>query len=231
MRNYGRFIPGEEIKDVAHWQFGAIDTAAQLLAAQVRAREAQEQVAQGASERQQAYQEGYVAGVAQGKIASEADLQQKMQAFLVQQGQQTADKLTALFDSAQHQLVEAEQEMAQGVLVLACELARQVLRRELKVDTAAVMPVLTEAMGLLGAEHKAVLVRLNPLDLAALGGQIQTDFAERSLTLRADPDLLPGGCLVESAGAVVDASVPKRWQRAVATLGLVSCWEIVDEPS
>jgi len=33
MRNYDRFIPGEEIKDVSQWQFGAIDTAAQLLQA------------------------------------------------------------------------------------------------------------------------------------------------------------------------------------------------------
>ena len=43
MRNDDRFIPGEEIKDVAQWQFNAIQTAAQLLQAQVREREAQQQ--------------------------------------------------------------------------------------------------------------------------------------------------------------------------------------------
>jgi flagellar assembly protein FliH len=150
---------------------------------------------------------------------------------LAKQGQDAAGKLSQLFASAQQQLTEAEQTMAQGVLALSCELARQVLRRELTVDTAAVMPALTEAIGLLGAEYKAAVVKLNPKDLESLGEQIHADFTGMKLTLRADPEVLQGSCLVEAAGTVVDASLPKRWQRAVATLGLASTWESGDEPS
>jgi flagellar assembly protein FliH len=36
---------------------------------------------------------------------------------------------------------------------------------------------------------------------------------------------------VDSAGMVVDATLQKRWQRAVATLGLESSWEDASEPS
>jgi flagellar assembly protein FliH len=115
-------------------------------------------------------------------------------------------------------------------LELSCELARQVLRRELNVNIDVVMPVLSEAIGLLGAEHKAAVVKLNPQDLVSLGEQIHTDFAGIALSLRADPEVLPGGCLVESAGMVVDGTVQKRWQRAVATLGLASHWEEPGEP-
>jgi len=51
------------------------------------------------------------------------------------------------------------------------------------------------------------------------------------LNLRADPDLLPGSCLVESAGTVIDGTLQKRWQRAVATLGIDSNWEVPGEPA
>ena len=34
-----------------------------------------------------------------------------------------------------------------------------------------------------------------------------------------------GSCMVESAGTVVDGSIDKRWQRAIAALGLQSPWQ------
>jgi flagellar assembly protein FliH len=225
MRNYSRFIPGEEIDAVEQWQFGAIDTAAQLLAAQVKAREMQEEEVQLESDRQLAYKDGFAAGMEHGKQQAQAELQLQMQAFISNQAQEAADKLAELFESAQRELQSAEQAMAQGVLALSCELARQVLRHELTVNTEAVMPVLTEAIGLLGTEFKTAVVKMNPLDIAALGEQIQTDFAGLNVSLRADPDVLQGGCLLESAGTVVDGTLQKRWQRAVATLGLSSNWE------
>lgn len=41
----------------------------------------------------------------------------------------------------------------------------------------------------------------------------------------ADAAVPAGGCLVESGGTVVDGSVGKRWERAIATLGLESPWQ------
>ena len=231
MNKYARFIPDEEIDAVQQWQFRAMDTAAKLLADSIKAREEQEAAAQTESQLQQVYQDGYAAGLEQGKLQAQAELQQQMQDFLSNQAQEAADKLKALFESAQKEQEAAEQAIAQGVLALSCELARQVLRHELVVNTAVVMPVLSEAIGLLGAEFKTAVVKLHPQDLSALGAQIQTDFAGMGLILRADPDLLPGGCLVESAGTVIDGTLQKRWQRAVATLGLSSTWEVPGEPA
>ena len=231
MRNYARFIPGEEIDAVEQWQFGSIDTAAQLLAARLKAREAQEEVVHAQSDRQEAFKEGFAAGLEQGKLQAQAENQRQMQAFLDNQAQDAAAKFAELFAAAQRAQEAAEQVMAQGVLALSCELARQVLRHELTVNNAVVVPVLSEAIGLLGAEFKTAVVKLNPQDLAALGDKIHADFAGRGLSLRADADVLPGGCLVESAGTVVDGTLQKRWLRAIATLGLSSAWELPDEPA
>ncbi len=230
MRNYARFIPGEEIDAVEQWQFGSIDTAAQLLAARVKAREVEETAVQAESQMQQVYQDGYAAGLEQGKLQAQAEAQRQMQAFTDNQAQEAAARFTEFFAAAQRALDAAEQAMAQGVLSLSCELARQVLRHELSVNPQVVIPVLSEAIGLLGTEFKTAVVKLHPQDLATLGAQIQTDFTGMGLSLRADAEVLQGGCLVESAGCVIDGTLQKRWQRAVATLGLSSVWEVANEP-
>jgi flagellar assembly protein FliH len=231
MRNYTRFIPGEEIEAVEQWRFGAINTASQILAAQVKAREAEQQAVQQESVRENGFQAGFVSGVAQGRAEAEAELQQKMTDFLAAQVRESAQQLAQLFDSAQHQLADNHQTVAQGVLELSCELARQVLRQELSLNPNVLMPVIREALELLGAEHRSAVVRMNPVDVDVLEGLLASEFAGMSLTLRSDPALLPGGCIVESAGMVVDASLQKRWQRAVATLGLTNAWEDTYEPS
>ncbi len=231
MRNYARFIPGDEIEAVEQWRFGVIETAAQLLQAQVKVRAAEQDDAQQEAARQEIFRSGYADGVVQGRAQAQAEVQQQMADFLTHQAAQTGQQLSELFKSVQTQLDQAQQVMAQGVLELSCELARQVLRQELAVNPNALLPVIREALDLLGAEHRTAVVRLHPADLDVLEGVLTAEFTGLSLSLRADTTLQPGGCVVESAGMVVDATLQKRWQRAVATLGLASSWEVTDEPS
>lgn len=221
MRNYSRFIPGEEIDAVQQWRFGAVDSASVLLAAQVKAREdASDQVKNNALR-----QQGYAEGFAQGHAQATLETQRKVGDMIASQGRQAAQNFAKLFTSAQTQLADAEQVMAAGVLELACELARQVLRHELSANPNALQPVIREALGLLVAQSKSAMVRLNPLDFEVLEEAMRAEFPSLSLTFLADATVTRGGCLVESAGTVVDGSVEKRWLRAIATLGLNSPWQ------
>ena len=227
MRNYTRFIPGEEISAVEQWDFGAVDTRAVLLAAQVKVQQATAERAQDEALRQ----EGFAQGFEQGRAHATLEAQRQMADFLAQQGQSTGQQMARLFEQAQAQLAAAEQTLAQGVLEIACELARQVLRRELATDTSALQPVLREALGLLMADGKSTVVRLNPSDRDTLANGAPNELANLALTLVADPSITPGGCVIESAGTVVDATVQKRWLRAIATLGLTMPWDTLDEPA
>lgn len=226
-RNYTRFIPGEEVVDAAQWRFGAVDTAALALAARVKAQEdAKEQAVADL-----ARQEGYAQGLVQGREQALQEAQSQIAAFQAGQGQAAARNFAALFAAAQTQLGEAQQMMAQGVLELACEIARQVLRQELTVNPDVLTPVIREALELLVADSKSAAVRLNPRDCDVVRAVAELEFPDFALTLRADPRVSPGGCLVEAAGTVVDGSLEKRWTRAVARLGLSSNWEApVHEP-
>lgn len=228
MRNYSRFIPGEEIGAVEQWNFAAVDTDSLLLAAQAQVREqATDQVKNDAFqlEKDLVRQEGYADGFTQGHAQATLEAQRQIADFVAKQGQEAARHFARIFSSAQEQLAETEQVMARGVLELACELARQVVRQELSVSPNVLQPVMREALGLLVADAKSALVRMNPLDFDVLEGVIRAEFPNLTLTFVADASVTRGGCLVESAGTVVDGTVEKRWMRAIASLGLDSPWE------
>lgn len=221
MRNYTRFIPGEEIGAVEQWSFGAVDTASLLLAAQVKMREEASDQLKNDALKQEGYAEGFVQGHAQATL----EAQRQITDFIANQGQAAAQNFAQLFLSVQAQQADTEQVVARGVLELACELARQVLRRELVIDPRALQPVIREALGLFMTESKSALIRMNPLDVAALEDVLRSEFSGLALTLIADATVTRGGCLIESAGTVVDGTIEKRWMRAVANLGLTSSWE------
>lgn len=228
MRNYSRFIPGEEIDAVAQWRFGAMDTASLLLKEQAQEREQQARDAEAAHNealRQAAYAEGFAQGHAQALV----EAQRQINEFISTQGQQTARELAAVIEAARAQLDGAEQVAAQGVLDLSCELARQVLRHEIATNPNALLPVIREALAALFSDSKKVQVKLNPLDLEMLQETLKAEFPGMAMLLLADASLERGGCLVESAGTVVDGRLERRWSRAIGQLGLQMPWEVAGD--
>lgn len=221
MRTASRFIPGEEIGSVAQWRFGDVDSEALSAFERERARLDAEAQARDAVARQQGYAEGFE----QGRLQAEQDAQRRLESYLQGQGQETAQRLAQVIASAGAQMEEAAQQMARSVLELGCEVARSVLRQELSVNPNVLQPLIREALSVLAEQGKAASVRLHPLDLDMMGDALRAEFASLSLVLVPDAGLSPGGCLVSSAGTVVDATLQGRWQRALAQIGIQSVWE------
>jgi flagellar assembly protein FliH len=228
-RTSSRFISSEQIGAVTDWDFGAVDQASLRFAAKLKAQAEAEETAKVDSVRQagfsDGFSEGFADGFAQGQAKATLEGQRQIQEYIENQGKEVAQSFARLFDSSQTQIAESEQVMAKGVLELACELARQVLRHELSVNPNALQPVIREAIGVLAVDCKAAVVRMNPLDVEVLTSVVKEEFPGLSLTLLPDTSITRGGCLVEAAGTVVDGTVEKRWIRAVASLGLETSWE------
>jgi flagellar assembly protein FliH len=222
MRATSRFIPGDEIDAVSRWSFADVDAAAMLLEQQVRERELNAHVE---SARQQAHAQGYAEGFQQGRAQTLLDAQKQVSDYMAQQGQETAQRFGALVTSASEQLEAAEQMAGQAVLELACEIARQVLRHEIASNPNTLLPVIREALGQLFADSKAVVIKLHPQDLDVLQDVLHEEYPSLPLTLQPDATLTRGGCLVESAGTVIDGRLEKRWARAIGRLGQNLSWE------
>ena len=225
VRNQSRFIPGEELGTVAGWDFGAVDQASVRFAAKVKARELAEEQSRENEARQLGFSDGYAQGHAQATLEG----QRLIAEYIETQGQDAARQFGQLFESTNEQIAQSQQVMAKGVLELACELARQVLRHELSVNPNALQPVIREALSVLAIDSKAAFVRLNPVDLDVLQDVVKQEFSGLALSVLSVASVTRGGCLVESSGTVVDGTIEKRWGRAVAKLGLESAWEVSND--
>jgi flagellar assembly protein FliH len=224
-RAHSSFIPAEDVVQANSWAFDPVDQAALRFAAKVKAQAEAEDRARDNLAHQTGFEEGYAQGHAQATLEG----QRLIQEYIDNQGQNAANHFLSMFKSAQEQVDQSQQAMAKGVLELACELARQVLRRELTVNPNALQPVVREALGMLTVDSKMAAVRMNPVDLDVFAEDLQREFPNLNLTLVPDASVAMGGCLVEAAGTVVDGTVQRRWHKAVASLGLESRWEQDDD--
>lgn len=231
-RNQSRFIPGDEVAQATDWQFAPVDQASLRFAARLKAEADAEEAAKAALHRQagfdEGYNKGYAEGYAQAHAAATLDGERKIQNFIDTQGAEAARAFANLLASSHAQIEAGEQAMAEGLLELACGLARQVLLCELAINPNAVLPVLRESLGLLIADAKSALVRLNPADVDVVEPVVREEFPGLQIKLLPDASIQSGGCQVESNGTVVDGRVATRWGRVVARLGLESSWETAD---
>ena len=237
-RAYSRFIPREDVGEFTPWRFAAVDGSDALLPkpsavaatvvdpeaeAAALALEAAKEVARQ-QQHQQERDDAYAHGVEKGREDASIEWQQRMDDYIANTGQEMAQRLDAVVQTLSASLEGMRQHMAQDVLQLASDLARQVVRQELRTNPAALQPVVTEALDMLIADGRPATVRLNPADHAAVSAALREKFTDTPVQWLADAQVPEGGCLVESGGTVVDGTLEKRWQRAIISLGLESAW-------
>ena len=212
------FIPSESIAACARWQFATVGA---------------DGVGQGGitdpEGMRRAHEEGYALGFESGRAEALAQCQAQMDAYIAAQHQEQAARFAGVLAAADAGLGLAQQDIARGTLEIACAIARQVLRQEIKTDPKTLEPVVREALGILLADGKTACVRLSPVDFGLLQASLAAELAGQPVQVVADASVAPGDCLVESAGAVVDGGVATRWSRAVASLGLEMPWQLSGE--
>lgn len=233
-RSYSRFIPSEEVGDFTQWKFGAVDGSDLVEPVEPEpVAEIPAEIDEAAQQAliQQACDDAYAEGFAQGQAQTALEWQRRMDEYIAQQGHETAQRLQSVVQTLDASLIDMQQQMAQQLLELACDIARQVVRQELSVNPNALQPVVREAVGMLVTEGRPAVVRLNPADMEAMAQPLREEIDAPGVQWMADAAVPPGGCLVESAGTAVDGSLEKRWQRAIAALGLQSPWQEEEEGS
>lgn len=240
-RAYSRFIPREDVGEFTLWRFAAVDGSEALLpkpqapvpvvdpvaVAAAEAAAAAQEAAEAAARQEQEQQQrdaAYAHGVDKGREDAAVEWQQRLDDHIAGAGQEMAQRLDAVVQTLSASLEGMRQHMAQDVLQLACDIARQVVRQELRINPLALQPVVTEALDMLIADGRPATVRLNPADHGVVSAALRENFVDTPVQWLADAQVPEGGCLVESGGTVVDGTLEKRWQRAIIPLGLESAW-------
>ncbi len=175
----------------------------------------------------EARQAGYHDGHRDGLAAMESFKQMQtaqMAAFM-------NDQVGGLVTDLHLRLESLEQQLSGRIAGVALELARQVVRSEIATRPEVVVAVAEDALSTLLSSARDVVLRLNPDDFAMAQGSLQGHLRTRGARVVADAHVSPGGCLVESDIAVVDASVESRWRQASAAMGVTTEWDRGVEPA
>lgn len=218
-----RFIPREEIDGCSAWRFSAMDgseDAPAVTQASASVTDSPSAAAALHDAREQAYAEGF----AHGHDAGSQEVRDALEASVRKTAEETAVRMAQLLHNTKEHLQRSEEQISRHILELACDLARQVVRQELRSNTQHLRPVIAEALSQLVDDGLPATVRMHPGDLALMKGALQETLASPTPDFVADTSISAGGCLIESASMAVDATIEKRWQRAVGNLGLQSDW-------
>ncbi|MCF6338445.1 MAG: flagellar assembly protein FliH [Gammaproteobacteria bacterium] len=150
----------------------------------------------------QAYKEAYEAGFAKGREAGMASGKDEIA--------RNTQLLDDLLQSLSNPFEILDDDITQQLVSLAVAIARQLVRRELKIDAAQIVGVVQEAIAVLPVGSRNVKVCLHPDDVRVMHDTLVTMEAERSWELVNDSGLSRGDCRILTETSRIDATLEKR---------------------
>jgi flagellar assembly protein FliH len=165
---------------------------------------------------QQAHDEGYQAGLLEGRALAEQQLQQLQQ----------------LVQAATETMAGTEAALADSVLELALLVAQQMIGDELRSHPKQMLASIRNALAAIpSATHPAKLF-LCPADLTLLQTDLQFELHSDVWRLMADESLAPGSCKIETPTTQVEFSFASRWKKITGVLASnqVPEWSIEQYP-
>lgn len=155
-----------------------------------------------------AHQQGYAAGMQQ----AQASLEQETRRL-----RQMTESFGAALDSLDFRL-------ADQVLNLALDVARQVVAGELSAHPERILEVVNLALRQMAETTRDARLLLNPED-ARIVRPILNDLLDRTrLRMVEDARIVRGGCLIETMQGDLDATLQTRWRQVVSVLGSNRNW-------
>ncbi len=162
--------------------------------------------------RQEAYNEGFSTGEKDGFHAGQLKARQEADAALAPK----LDSLERLMSQLLEPIAEQDRNLEHAMVTLVGQLAREVIQRDLLIDSSQIRQVLREALKLLPMGADNVRIHINPQDFELV--KALRERHEESWRIVEDADLLPGGCRIETEHSRIDASVETRLGQAIKQL-------------
>ena len=156
---------------------------------------------------EEARKEGYDAGYEEGTA----------------RGRMEAMNLHSLVQELDDSLTRLDQEVADEILSLSIEVARQMVRHHLDAHPEAVGELIREALLQMPQAH--AMVHLNPDDLELARDYLGEQLTHAGHRLVEDASISRGGVRIDAGGSQIDATVQTRWRRILDNLGRNVAWD------
>lgn len=162
--------------------------------------------------RQEAYNEGFAAGEKDGFRSTTLKVRQEAEAALSVKLASLERLMGVLFDP----IAEQDSQIEKAMVGLVEHIARQVIQRELVLDSSHIESVMREALKLLPLGVGNVRLYINPQDFEQV--KALRERHEETWRIVEDAALQPGGCRVETEHSRIDATVETRISQIMAKL-------------
>jgi flagellar assembly protein FliH len=162
--------------------------------------------------RDEGYRRGLEAGFSQGHVVGEAKSTRHNQEF------------DEILSGLRNAVVALDKTIADELLGLALELARQVVRSHIASNPDAILPVIREALNsvISIAQHPRLV--LHPDDAELVKREMVDELATHNCRIACDESIARGGLRIDDDSFEIDAELSTRWARTIATLGLKDDW-------
>ena len=127
-------------------------------------------------------------------------------------------RLEQIVNALAKPLEEVDAQVETELTNLALAVARQLVRRELRVDPAQVIAIIRETIALLPAAARDVRVHLHPEDAAVVRERLAATTTDRAWSIVEDPVMTRGGCRVTTEHAQIDARLETRINTVISTI-------------
>ena len=158
--------------------------------------------------REAARAEGYAEGLASAR----------------EEGEQAAARLRQLAESYSATLDNFDFRLADMVLELALDVARQIVAGELAARPERILDVVNLALKQMAETSREARLLLHPDDAALVRPHLDQVLDKNRLRVVEDTRIVRGGCLIETAQGDLDATLPARWRQVVQVLGSNKAW-------
>lgn len=152
--------------------------------------------------------EGYAEGMAAGRA----------------EGEQACSRMKQLAESFSSTLDNLDFRLADMVLELALDVARQVVAGELTARPERILDVVNLALKQMAETSREARLLLNPDDAALVRPHLDQVLDKNRLRIVEDVRIVRGGCLIETSQGDLDATLPARWRQVVQVLGSNQNW-------
>ena len=158
--------------------------------------------------REAARAEGYAEGLAAGRV----------------EGEQACGRMKQLAESFSSTLDNLDFRLADMVLELALDVARQVVAGELAARPERILDVVNMALKQMAETSREARLLLNPDDAVLVRPHLDQVLDKNRLRIVEDVRIVRGGCLIETSQGDLDATLPARWRQVVQVLGSNQNW-------
>jgi len=144
--------------------------------------------------RQKGYDEGFQSGHSEG----------------LAKAQTITESLERLWGAMAAPFEKQEERLFREQCLLISRLASAVLERELSTEPSAIETALSKALEVVKSASQPIEISVNAQDLAALEKVAPDLLSSQLWSAAVDDDLMPGGCRLQVADSIIDASIERR---------------------